>query len=368
MNTHVSARIFVFLFIVLTGIGHAQDGIDIISQRGSVSIMPLYQQWTFGNDGSFSEAGVDVSIYIPVLRELAFTLRNTPVTTAGEPVEKISGFTDTQIGLLYHLEDQHLLFSLGANLPTGKRELTREEFLSNVLLSNTALGMQVTQFGQGVNLNPGVMWSVMAGENVALGLGLTYHYKGIFKPIKGSGEYDPGDEILATAGADWSLGEASNLSIDVIFTHYGADVFENEDVYAAGNKIVGGIQYSRYFENNRLTLAARYRSYGKGEAPIAGVLAPTFAQSEPDNAEFAATYSMKLSDQFNLGVLVSGRYYQETITRVSGVKLGGVGVMPEYWITRSIRVPARVVVQFGTMKDGRSLTGIEAGLGVHVGL
>ncbi|MBL0176895.1 MAG: hypothetical protein IPP94_16815 [Ignavibacteria bacterium] len=362
-----SFRHVLLVLLACTAGAAAQEGIDIISQRGSLAIMPLYQTWKLGSSESFSEFGTDVSLYVPVLREAAVTLRNAPVMTSGAGVEKISGFTDTQIGALYHLEDQHLLFSIGVNLPTGKRELTREEFLSNVLLSTPALNMQVTQFGQGLNINPGVLWSISGGESAAFGLGVTYHYKGAFTPLKNSGDYDPGDEILATAGMDISVAEATNLSVDVIFTHYGKDVFEGEDVYAPGNKVVGGVQFMKYFGNDRLIVAGRYRSYGKGETPFAGVLKPTLAKSEPDNFELLGAYALRVSDAFTVTFTAEGRYFQETTAPVSGLRIGGLGVMPEFWLSRSIKLPLRFKVQAGTMKGGESVLGLEAGMGLQFG-
>ncbi|MBI5647850.1 MAG: hypothetical protein HY962_13050 [Ignavibacteriae bacterium] len=370
--------LLVFCLIPLAGLSSvvAQDGTDIIGRSITVRIMPLYQQWSVEGEQSFGEFGSEVSVYLPLLREFAVTVRNTPVSTMGGGVERMSGLTDTQLGLLYHLEEARLVFSLGANLPTGQRSLTRDEFLSNVLLSNAALGMQVSQFGQGLNLNPGVLWSVPVGDAAAFGAGATYQYKGVFVPLTGSGDYDPGDEILVTAGFHVSLADATSLALDLLYTRYGKDVFENEDVYAAGDKLVAGLQYNTAFENNRLVLAARYRSHGKGQAPIAGVLAPALSKGEPNNADISASYSMYFSERFTLGLSLGFQYFEEVdtpvapgrLTTISGAMLAGVGLAPAFSPTRDITIPLRLRFQLGSMQGSRTLTGLEAGIGVVWGI
>ena len=46
-----------------------------------------------------------------------------------------------------------LVFSLGANLPSGKSELTREEFQTSIVLSRNFFPFHVPSFGQGFSVD-----------------------------------------------------------------------------------------------------------------------------------------------------------------------------------------------------------------------
>ena len=346
----------------------AQDDLSIIGRHVSIRITPFYQHWDAADTSSFAESGVALSVYLPLSNAIAVSISNTPANTAGD-ISSPKGVTDTQLGALYHLEDAKLLFSLEMNLPTGKRELTAQEFRNTVLLSNLAFGMVVPQFGQGFNIKPGVAWSFTPRDDMAVGLGLTYHYKGSYKPVKGVGDYDPGDEFLVTGGVDFTVAEATNLSVDAIVTRYGTDVLEGSEIYRPGLKVVGAVQFSKYYEFNRLLLSARYRSLGKSDVSTTfGTIEKGYAKVEPDNAELQAAYTFHLSDQLNLTLGAEGRFYQETVAPLSGAKLAGISVTPDLRLSPAVRIPARLRFQIGSVKGGKSLTGFEAALGAQIDL
>ena len=69
-------------------------------------------------------ASIPVSIYFPVNRNMSLSLRGGGATASGDYLQKLSGLMDTQFSLSYFLEVYHLVISLGANVPSGKKELT----------------------------------------------------------------------------------------------------------------------------------------------------------------------------------------------------------------------------------------------------
>lgn len=219
-----------------------------ISQTGYVRIMPLFQGWRLTGGNDFAELSIAEIVYIPLRRNLSMTLRGGQATIGGDNLQRLSGVTDTQLAFNYYLEPAKLLFNLGLNLPSGKKELTLQEFQTDTLISKNIFNLQVPNFGQGFNFSSGLTWVMPLNENVVIGLGASYQFKGKFKPLSVFVEdYNPGDEFLATGGIDLRLNETTTITSDVIFTIFGKDKIGQTEVFAPGNKLVANLQFRKYF-------------------------------------------------------------------------------------------------------------------------
>ncbi len=337
----------------------------IISQQGFVSIEPVYQYWSLQDQYNLTQVGSVLYLYAPLSREMSFSARGIPSHTGGD-VPALSGFSDAQLGFAYHLEGPGVVLTLGVNLPTGKKELTQDEFQTSVLVSNTIFGLQVPNLGQGFGVNPGLLWAHPLSEDVVIGAGAGYYYKGKFNPLQGFKEYDPGDEITANAGLDIRADESSTLSADVIFTHYSNDKLDGEDYFSSGSRIVANLQYVRSFEKDELSILARFRTKGKNSAVVGGLLIPDQEKLDPDQWELHAQYHLRASEDIGVRFFAEGKFYPETPATFSGVHMGGIGVSPELSASPSILLQARVHFQYGTLKDGSALTGIDTGIGMKV--
>ena len=335
------------------------------SQDVSISLIPYIQSWNLKGAEQFSQSGLVASFGFPVMEGLTATFRGVPVSTQGD-ISRMKGMTDTQLSLKYVFPSTNVVMTLGVNAPTGMVKLTRDEFLTSVLLSNTVFRMQVPQFGQGWNINPGILFAFPITEQAALGLGVSYEYTGAYYPVKSIGAYNPGDEILATAGADVKLSEGETLSFDGIFKVFGKDVLEDEEVFHAGTSITAGAQYARLMGFSRLTVAARYRSKGKSDISVAGQLVAAKQKIEPDNYELVASYSARLAESFTASVLLEGRYFSETTLPVSGITMLSGGVGFEARIPIGISFPATVKYHIGNRKGGDGLSGYEAVGGIRL--
>jgi len=353
------------LLSLLACVGFGQGDTYVISQQGFLSLFPLYQSWQVAGGIKFSETSGGLMLYTPLSREASVTLRGAGGSSNGD-IAKLGGVGDAQIMFNYHAERANLIFSLGINLPSGKKKLTQEEFETSGILSAAIFHMQVPNFGMGFNVEPGVIWAIPVNDDVVVGIGATYRYKGKFQPLEEFGDYDPGDEILVTGGADIRLAEGTTMSADIVFTTYGRDKLDGAAVFTPGNKIAVNMQFRKQFHRSDLSLYGRYRSKGKSEFDIGGVLVPEDEKTDPDQVEVSGTYNMRLNDQVSLAILSEMRFHKETPAPFTGITLIGVGVAPTLKVSDNISVPARFKYLTGKTKDDKTLTGFEAGLGLRI--
>jgi hypothetical protein len=315
-------------------------------------------------DGAaFSEVSVAVSLSQPIGQQASVTFRGAGASANGD-VATLSGLSDSQLSFSYNAERAHLILGLGLNLPSGHTDLTSDEFETSLLLSSRVFNLQVPSFGTGFNVNPGVIWAVSLSANVVLGLAASYQYKGSFTPVEGMGSYAPGDEVVGTGGLEFRLNPTTTLSADLVFTTYGRDKLDGNEVFAAGSKVVVNAQLRKYFGHDQLWILGRYRSSAKNELAVGGSLVPEVSKTDPDNFDVLGVYTVRIDDRFSFGILGEGRFYQETDNTISGINLLGIGVSPELSLSSSVSIPARLKFQFGSMKGGRTLTGLELGVGI----
>ena len=361
-------RFLIMIMIILIFVPvYAGENPYIISQSYFIKMMPVYQQWSGSNNSSISEFSIPLFVYLPVGRQLGITFRGNQANISGD-VPTLNGLTDTQLAVSYHLESMNLVFNTGLNLPSGKKELTVNEFQTSALLSLNHFNFAVPNFGQGLNVSSGLSWALPLRDNFVVGLGASYQYKGQFKPIAGMVDpYSPGDELLLTGGFDFRLGPASSLSADVIFTSYGADKIAGSPVFESGNRIVINTQFRRYFGHNRLWLLARYRSKSKNNYAVAGAMLEETERTAPNQLEFIGQFNLQMSSKLSLGLLAEIRYFEKTPI-FPGINIFGFGIEPRLSISQSITIPVQVKYSYGKYKTGEEITGLEAGIGLEIKL
>ncbi len=362
-----SAKMKLMLIFLLTWFVHGQaaDGY-IISQKRLITVQPVYQQWVRATNQKLGETSVPIMIYYPVNRNMSVDIRTNQASVAGDRMQSLTGLTDTQIGLTYHLADYNLVFNLGLNVPSGKKELTPTEFSTSLRLSSNYFNFRVPNFGQGLNVAPGVSWAYQMLDHLVLGAGVSYQVKGGFKPLQGMTEsYKPGNELLVTGGIDYQLGETAAVSTDFIFVTYSADKLGDNEIFASGRMIITNVQFIKYFDYDELRLFLRYRSKGKNRRAVAGALMEEPSRTSPNQTEAYLIYRKRLGDSFSLGFTAEFRDYEQT-SRVSGVEVRGVGLAPAYRVNRNLSVPmALKYLQASYGEGGTTMSGLELGVGLQ---
>jgi len=355
--------LIVVLLVVASGPAAAQSESYIIGQQPFLRLIPLFQHWSIGNDMSFSQLGFGFAAYAPLSQDLGISLQTSHVSTSGD-LASLSGIADAKLSLNYHIENPGLVLSCCVNLPTGKSGLTQDEFETSLLISNDVFDLQIPNVGQGLTVQPGIAWATSLGDKFSMGAGASYQYRAKYKPLADYGDYDPGDEVFLTAGVDFRPGETSTFAADVVFTTYGADKLDGEDVFASGSKIAANAQFRKSFSQHELLISTRYRSLSPGQIGIAGTLVPEEEKVFPDLLDISARFCLRVSNSLVVAFRADGRFYQQTASTLSGVNLFGVGLAPEITVSPSIMIPIRAKVQFGRLENGESLIGTELGLGI----
>ncbi|MFB3105756.1 MAG: hypothetical protein ACE1ZA_12665, partial [Pseudomonadales bacterium] len=182
MDMLIKRLLFLVMTLGLAAEGVAQDDALYLSSQQQpvrISIGALYQSYT-ENDSSLSEVSIPLAISIPIGRNLGVSLIASQASASGDNVESLSGVSDVQVGLSYYqkIGQGSVVVSLGVNLPSGKRELTQDEFETSIFLSQHFFNFRVPGFGQGFNISPGVIMAFPVSENAVFGVGASYQIKG----------------------------------------------------------------------------------------------------------------------------------------------------------------------------------------------
>ncbi|MCI0495807.1 hypothetical protein L0Z72_12450 [candidate division KSB1 bacterium] len=349
-----------FIILIFANLVAGDDGY-IISQTGFLKIMPLYQSWKIGDNFSVSEVSIPLFLYYPLNRQMSLSLQGSQASVSGD-MPGLNGITDVQLAFNYQWQE-NLVFNVGFNVPSGKKELSMSEFQTSALLSLNHFTFQVPNFGQGFNASPGLTWALPLGEKAVFGLGASYQYKGKFKPLKGmSDDYDPGDEILVTGGVDLLMSEKTTFAVDVVYIFFGEDKIDNQKVYRSGNKILINARFRTWIDYNELVVLAHYRSKSKNSYVIGGVFQEELDNTTPDQIEVMGQYRMRWNPKFYATVLAEARSFQPT-SFADGVTIIGGGLAPEILLLPNLAVLAKIKYLFGNYANDLHLSGLELGIG-----
>jgi hypothetical protein len=177
-----------------------------------------------------SQWHVPLAFVTPLNRRLSLDLSasyaSTTLETTGGDTETITGFTDTQLRLLYTLQPDRLVASLVFNLPTGQRSVSQSEFAVTSTVGSNFLSFPVSGLGTAVGVTGGLAYAARAGSwNV--GLAGSARYLGPYEPFSDvpGGTYTPGLEGRLRAGVDRLLGARTRFLLGAAVSTYSVDEF-----------------------------------------------------------------------------------------------------------------------------------------------
>lgn len=356
----------VILLVMSASFAFGQDDSpDVISKQGRVRVSAGYQSWSIPDIASLSEFHFPVEAYYPLDRNAGMSVFLGGASASGLHFEDLSGITDAQVSANYYLEDRNLLLNLGIGLPTGKRELTTDEFATSIGLSNSFFNYRVPVLGQGFSVSPGITWATPLNDQTVLGLGASYQHKGGYVPVKGMKTYKQGAELLLTGGIDYQTSEVSAVSLDLTVTVYGKDVYDDADMMKSGTKVMAAGQYKRYIGYDLLWLFGRFRSRGKSVIYVPGTDAQFKMQR--DEFETVARYRRRLNPRTALNYSAEARYFFKTDAISQGYQ-AGVGFGPERQVSPEMKLKGEVKVLRGrdySLHDTKWLTGFEIAGGME---
>jgi hypothetical protein len=336
----------------------------------TLSVYTFYQHYN-DDDRKLTEISAPVSVFVPVGSGVSFRVSVTPASANGPNLESLGAFGDTQLGVNYlrPLGPGKLAAGLNLNLPSGKKELTVEEFQTSLFLSQNFLGFRAPSFGQGFNAEPNVNYAVPVAETVVAGLGASYRYRGTYTPLEGlDGDYQPGSEIELRAGVDVELDEGMILAGAVRFVSFATDKLDGDEAFTLGDMVAVSLRFQSQTGPGRLLLFSRFIARAESEVPGVGADARTV----PNEFDNTGRNDQRLDDQLHIGFLTAFRMFGETInsseafyrdTLQQGTEYSfDLGLEPAYTINEYATLVGHLVYTFG------GITGFNVGLGTTVTL
>jgi hypothetical protein len=353
----------VIVFILLVRIASAEFFYNV-NRKTIINIQPINQKWTDIDSTNFSEFSIPLSMYFSFSDKLSFHIKTAQAMVNKDNNKVLSGITDTHVAMNYYMDPANLIFNLGVNLPSGKKELTSDEFDVSYLLSENHFDFKIPNFGQGLNLITCLSWAIPLNPNFVIGVGAGFLYRGSFKPRQDMvGIYDPGEEILVTAGFDLRLSHGTTFSLDAVYTHYSTDQNNGNDVFESGDKININMRFRKYYGLNELRLLGHYRSKDKNRIAIAGHMFTENQKSTPNEVEVSGYFKLHFHSNFYVRFLAEGRFYRKESSDLA-INIYGFGLAPGLIISQYLSIPVILKYLNGYYHDGPDFSGFEIGGGL----
>ncbi len=323
-----------------------------------VTMEGIYQRFTDEGE-DISEFSVPLGIFLPIGNTVALSLQTNYASVSGSDVATVSGLGDAQFVASYFQPagTGSIVFSVGVNATTGQNALSFDEFRTSALAGQTAYDLRVPTFGQGLRVAPAVTYAFPVGERLALGLGASYQYRGPYEPLDDlPDEYDPGEEILLTAGVDLEVTPTSSFSVDLSFGVNGTDTF-GAITYEPGNTMTATAQYLLYLGFHQVRAVARYRARGEGDLPDLAAAAET---AVPTQILFLTDARFQVNPKVEVGALARVRNYSESALLGEAQTLFDIGLAPSAVVTDQVTLTSRFVYTLG------GFSGFTAGGGLQL--
>lgn len=205
---------------------------------GSGSAATRIRQWVVPVGATFGSGRWSV--------DLGTSYATSSLGPADSVGHEIGGLTDTQVRASYVFGTDLLVASLVLNLPTGRSKASAEDFPVLGGISSAFLPFPVAAYGTGFSATSGLAVAVPAGLwNV--GLAGSLRWTGEFTPYvdqNGPFTYRPGLEGRIRAGVDRLVGR-SRVTAGLTYSTFGTDQFSGgastSGQYRPGNRVIAEI-------------------------------------------------------------------------------------------------------------------------------
>jgi hypothetical protein len=222
---------------------------------------------------SISQVAVPLGVVLPLSRRITLDVgtrfaRSTLEDDSGV-ASTLSGLTDLQARAVVQLVPDVALFTLTANLPTGKTELTADELLVTGAIASDLLPFPVSSYGSGTSVTTGLALAIpVAG--FAVGLAGSYRYSSGYTPLADTAaDYRTGGEARLRFGLDRLIGQG-RLSLGFTYSSFATDEFGGNEVFQPGNRYITQGSLSIPIGNMGLSLYAWDLYRDQGDIPING--------------------------------------------------------------------------------------------------
>lgn len=244
---------FLFLFLASALLAGWADA----THAGALGALRLPAEYrTFTVTNADDEELTITQIAVPIVGSLRLggsadlVVSGAGASSSFEDVEgaesTLSGPTDVVSQLFVRLLSNRLLLQGGANLPSGKRELTGEELAVLQAISHPLLGFRLKDYGRGFDVSGGGAFAFPLGSSASFGFGAGYIQHGAFTLQENGDEYKPAWEGSCSAGLDFG-GQSGRselpgrggapLRLDGSIRYYGRDKLDGLPIFEEGNQV-----------------------------------------------------------------------------------------------------------------------------------
>ncbi len=151
----------------------------------------------------------------------------------GDADVSFSSINDTRVKATFFSANQATALSIYAGLPTGKTELSLEQYAIVTLLSDASRKYIVRRVGQGLDLGGEGLLLPHFGD-VTLQLGGAFFYRGPYRAREiDTEDYKYGNEVHGIGGFDYD-GRQVDFSGNVTVIYYFKDKYGDEEIYQSG--------------------------------------------------------------------------------------------------------------------------------------
>ncbi len=365
-------RILTIALLVVQTVSFAQlGGLRRFMEVGATGRL---QHWEAESGTKITSFAVPFRVTVPVTNGLSLDAMAAAATaTMSTPSQKLAGLTDTRIRATYVLLDETLLLTAGVTIATGKTNLNDDQITLGNVLSVTALDFEVPSFGQGSDLNLGVVYALELGDWV-LGLGVGAVGKTAFRPAELSDiEYKPGAEATGTLGLDRAIDLDAGqwvITADISVTAYQADKLNGNEVFRSGLKTISTLRtFYPLTSSAMIDATLQFRTKGKNERGL-GSLQAEELNSNGNQFDLDLAARFRSSPAFTWRILAGAKRYQTNDYGSNGASIGSAGLGLEWRLSQRFSVDLALKGSKGQLEYARGtsqITGIDGSFSVRYG-
>lgn len=239
MNNPTKLLTFMLMVFLVHGLATSQIVFPTGQRTLNIYSIPYFQSWNLkGESGQkITQMSIPLFININPSENLNFWVFDLVAFSKLKDDEigsiDLNGLSDIKLKCSYSIFNKRLIATLGANLPTGKSELKRDQLKLANLMYDEAFGFRANKLGSGFELNPGI--AVLTGETSGIGLAMSYAVKGGYESVEGTGKYDPGDALNLIALSNLSVKSLAG-SLNLTYTHYTEDKLNDKKAFKQGDE------------------------------------------------------------------------------------------------------------------------------------
>jgi hypothetical protein len=365
------------LLMVLASDGYSEE-------QNRVSVYYMYQNWkldlptsaiggTSPNDQKVGQGvfGLDATgvvssrFHVDLSGTMANSTSRLEYSNAANNLKQnLSSLNDTRLRLTYTFGEGKGAGSVFFNLPTGKRELTADQYELTAQLADVSRKFMVRRYGQGLDI--GVDWFALPSwGSFGLSVGGGYLYRGKYRPLElDTREYKYGDEIFGSLGVNLD-GHPIDGSFGVTVKYYTKDKYDNKETFQAGmaTTISGAVTYSEAFD---LTLGTSVLMRGKAKIRSSGeqVLSDEALKSGRSqilayiNGRFPASEKLRVLGRLELENVSANDYARESLGFLPKSHYVGFGGGVAYALTDAFSASSMISYYTGKIDSQYGLTGL----------